>query len=62
MNRHTGGRPFKCEIYNKRFNQGGNLTMHTRIHTGEKTFKCDLCNKTMSRNGDLMKHMRIHTG
>ena len=42
---HTGEKPFKGDLCEKRFTTSGHLTTHKQIHTGEKPFKCDLCGK-----------------
>ena len=59
---HTGKKPFACSIYEKAFNQSGNLKVHERMHTGEKPFTCSKCDKAFQQNCDLKKHERTHTG
>uniref|UniRef100_H0WJM3 Zinc finger protein 233 n=1 Tax=Otolemur garnettii TaxID=30611 RepID=H0WJM3_OTOGA len=59
---HTGGKPYKCTVCDKRFSKASNLQTHQRIHTGEKPYKCDVCDKNFSRNSHLQAHQRVHTG
>ena len=64
MRKHTGEKPFKCDLCDAAFVQKSHLTVHTmRKHTSEKTFKCDLCDAASVRKSHLNLHKkRKHTG
>ena len=61
MTKHTGEKPFSCEICDYKCYKKHDLRIHIRKHTDEKTFSCDFCvNKFYSR-GNLKKHILTHT-
>ena len=60
---HKGGPPNKytCEIYGKRFQLKGYLTLHLLLHTGERPYKCEICGKAFKQKVHLAAHLNLHS-
>jgi len=43
-----GYKPYKCNVCNKNFARGGQLSQHMVTHTGVKKYKCDYCDSKVS--------------
>lgn len=62
IRRHTGEKPYKCDLCDKGYPRSQDLMIHKRSHTGEKPHLCNTCGKAFSRPNKLARHIRVHTG
>ncbi|ODM87081.1 putative zinc finger protein, partial [Orchesella cincta] len=60
---HTGEKPFKCTICNKRYATAHTLKVHKlSVHEGQKPFSCNLCGKCFAQHHSLTSHLNRHLG
>ena len=60
--KHTGFRPYICNICSKPYITANQLSKHIQKHqqvsAGEKWYKCNACDKAFLADGDLRRHLR----
>jgi uncharacterized Zn-finger protein len=57
---HTGEKPLKCPLCDKRFGESSNLSKHIKTHSVKGDFYCATCGKDFHRQDQLRRHMRVH--
>lgn len=56
--RHTGERPFECDICQQKFSQKTSLRKHRYLHSGERNYQCSICGKAFRFSSNLAVHIR----
>lgn len=56
--RHTGNKPYKCNVCDYKTTQRDRLDSHVRTHTGEKPFACPECDFRSTTKQGLYYHSR----
>lgn len=59
--RHSGVRPFACEICGKTYATNTCLKSHQSLHQNERQFICELCNTSFYSSRHLQRHQNRRT-
>lgn len=62
LRRHTGEKPFRCDLCPAAFVRSSLLTEHMRTHTNEKPYECCHCQKRFMVKTALNSHLLVHKG
>lgn len=57
--KHTGEKPFKCELCDYSSADKCNLNRHMKKHNGEKSYRCEVCDYSSAYRSNIKQHMKI---
>lgn len=62
MRVHSGVKPLKCPVCDKRFSESSNLSKHKRTHEVRGRFNCNYagCGRNFHRQDQLRRHLKTH--
>ena len=56
---HEKNKPFKCELFDYRCGQNGDMKKHVAtVHDKKKPFKCEICGYTFALKADMKRHVQ----
>ncbi|EDW80971.1 uncharacterized protein Dwil_GK11276 [Drosophila willistoni] len=61
IRKHSGIRPFQCQLCPSRFLSAGELKGHQVSHTGDRNFPCRFCDRSYVNHSGRLRHERTHT-
>ena len=62
LRRHTGEKPYQCNIRDKGFTYKKDLAVHLRSHSGEKPYQYNQSGMSFSENSYVKRHVRATIG
>lgn len=60
MRKHTGEKPYQCDICQKFYQSASARASHRRIHFDERPYVCDVCGKAFKKVDYLIGHKKTH--
>ncbi|XP_016924367.4 transcription factor Ouib [Drosophila suzukii] len=61
LQRHTGHKPFECDICQSKFYTKNDMSRHRILHSDARPYACRFCTKTFRSSSSKAIHERNHT-